>query len=409
MLININMIDEKKFIGFYRGIVIQNNDPSYAGRVKVFVPAVNANLLENWTNNFKNDETFNHVGSNVNGFSDEIILKLKKVLPWAGTCMPLIGMGSSGFYFSPAKQSTVANDSNQSGQEKKNLTQSCDDKQSQENFKQSASSEKKDLGKDPGPLNKVQATVYGYPSDPYIDSNSAKGIGNSNNKLSSNQSVALQKETADSLGLKKGESMVVTFPDGKQGIYKYDDTIPSNYSNHRMDFYMKSDQEKANFNYNGANIKVEKLNSTNKPPAQTPEDSSIITPPTYVDKPTCNQGGGGMASQSNNKQDTTNYTGNANIDNHAKTTFPSDSYRNPNDVRGTNNLKQDVTLQTRPFDHSNNWKGMISIPGIGAHVWIFFEDGNTQYPIVMGYHANQAAFLGVHGISDFPVEEQYFN
>ena len=132
-------------------------------------------------------------------------------------------------------------------------------------------------------------------------------------------------------------------------------------------------------------------------------------PPTYVPAPTCNQGSGGVAPQSFNKMDLQNYTGNSGMDNHTKTTYPNEAYRNPNDVRGTNLLKPDTTLQLRPVNHSNNWKGTISIPAVGSHVWVFFENGDAQFPIVIGYHANQEAFLKIHGIENFDKTPQYFN
>lgn len=403
------MIDPKKYYGNYRGIIIQNNDPLYAGRVKVFVPHVNANLIEKWINNFGNDETINHVGKNVNGFSDEIILRLKKVLPWSGTCLPLFGMGTSGFYFSPNNESLLANDSNQSGQQKKNLTSSCEDKKMQQDFKETGSTSGKNPVNSKVDYVQAQSTTYGYPSDPYRDSKSLKGIGNRDNIMKSGQSVALSESTASQLGLNKGDSVVATFPDGKQGVFKYDDTIPPLYSNHRIDFYLKTDQENGQFPYNGSNVKIEKLNNTNKPKESTETSSDVIMPPTFVEKSTCNQGSGGIASQSNNKMDLQNYNGNSGMDGQTKNNMPDETYRNPNDVRGANTLNPDLTLQIRPMNHGNSYKGMMSIPAVGSSVWVFFENGDSQYPVVFGYHGNQAAFQGIHGIENFPKDQQYFD
>jgi hypothetical protein len=413
------MIEPNRYYGNYRGIVIQNNDPLYAGRVKIFVPAVNANLLEGWVNNFKEDETVNHVGSNVGGFSEEIILKLKKVLPWSGTSLPLFGMGSNGFYFSPKHQSILSNDSNQSGQQKKNLEDSCKNETMQKDFSETGSTAGRAPVQSVGSV-VAQGTIYGYPSDPNKDSNSAKGIGNRGNQLNSS-SVAISQKTADALGIgiKSGASIKATFPDGKTGIYRVDDTIPPDYSNHRIDFFHPTNSSASSFPYNGSNVVLEKANQSPSPvdtstglPQEQPDgpdttlfDNTTI-PPTYVENNTCNQGSGGVAPQSNNNMDTQNYTGNSGMDGQTKTTYGNDTYRNPNDVSGRNSTIPDLTLQTRPPNHSNNWKGMISIPAVGSHVWCFFEGGDPHLPVAFGYHANQEAFLGVHGIVGFDKTKQ---
>lgn len=400
------MLEPKKYYGNYRGIVIQNNDPLYSGRIKVFVPSVNVNILEKWINNFENDDIINHVGENVNGFSPEIMLKLKKVLPWSGTCLPLIGMGTNGFYNSPSHQSILTNDSNQSGQQKANLTKQCEDKKQQETFKEIGKPERPTLSSNTTNIDSVQVTTYGYPSDPHLDTQSKKGIGNHNNKLISGESVALSEKTAKELNLKKGDSLYITFGDGQSQKVKYDDTIPAEYTNHRVDFYLKTDKEKSTFPHDGALAKLSKEQPNQQVAASAP--SGVIMPPTYISEPTCNQGSGGIAPQAFNTKDLKTYTGTAGMDNHTKTIYPNESYRNPNDFRGANNLKPDTTLSLRPVNHSNNWKGVVSIPAVGSHVWVFFENGDAQYPVVFGYHANQEAFLKIHGITRNK-EDQYFN
>ena len=36
----------KEYLGMYLGLVVQNNDPEYRGRVKVYVPHIQANVYQ---------------------------------------------------------------------------------------------------------------------------------------------------------------------------------------------------------------------------------------------------------------------------------------------------------------------------------------------------------------------------
>jgi hypothetical protein len=101
----------------------------------------------------------------------------------------------------------------------------------------------------------LQATHYGFASDPYIDSNSLKGIGNRNNRLTPNTSVALSKETANQLGLKGGEQLLVTLPSGEQQQVTYDDTIPSGYKKERIDFYTPDGK----LDFDGSQVQVQRI------------------------------------------------------------------------------------------------------------------------------------------------------
>jgi hypothetical protein len=86
-------------------------------------------------------------------------------------------------------------------------------------------------------LEGVQVTSYGYADDPYLDTNSANGIGHRNNQLHAGLSVALAKKTAQELGAEPGDDLLVTLPDGTTRQAKYDDTIPPDYDEHRIDIY----------------------------------------------------------------------------------------------------------------------------------------------------------------------------
>lgn len=407
------VFEPDRYYHFYRGIIIQNNDPLKSGRVKVFIPSVNSAMLNEWNQKLTEDDIWNHNGQNVNGFSEEILNKLKKNLPWGEVAMPLFGMNSNGFFFSPKRISTTSNDSNLSGQTKANTdSNSCQEQTSNaaRNFKSSGNTSGTVSSSLVGnKLLNVQATAYGYPSDPYLDSKSKLGIGNRDNQLSSGTSVALLESSAQKLGVSAGDKILVTFPDGRSQIVTYDDTIPPLYSQDRVDFYFKTDAEKSQFSQNGSRVTLEKLNSSNQVTTTptSPSNSNVINPPNFVEANACNQGGGSSSIFGENNMDYRNYAGNNTIESSNKRNYPQSSYENPNNYRGANTQLADLALQIRPVSHSNSYKGAISIPGVGAHVWCFFENGDPLYPVVFAAHANQEAYLGVYGFNNFNKEQQY--
>lgn len=100
----------KKFYGNYVGIVVQNNDPEKAGKVKVFVPHVSATVYKKWVEQ-KTNKKFKFVGANIDSVIvqslsgtpnsqtnnlTEIIEELKIVLPWANCAAPLTSENTSG-------------------------------------------------------------------------------------------------------------------------------------------------------------------------------------------------------------------------------------------------------------------------------------------------------------------------
>ena len=44
----------KKYYGNHIGIVIQNNDPDKAGKVKIFIPHISSTIYNNWVRDSKN-------------------------------------------------------------------------------------------------------------------------------------------------------------------------------------------------------------------------------------------------------------------------------------------------------------------------------------------------------------------
>jgi len=110
------------------------------------------------------------------------------------------------------------------------------------------------------------ATYYGFKGDKLKDTNSVKGIGNRNNQLVETQSgqgnsVALKKSTADAIGVKNGDTVLVTIPDGRSIIVKYDDTIPEYDQGTRIDFYNPSADKnggKSTFSFVGKSVLIQK-------------------------------------------------------------------------------------------------------------------------------------------------------
>jgi len=100
----------KNYNGMYLGIVIQNNDPQYRGRVKVYVPHVQANVYQNWFKEIS-DKSFKFMGKNIQSDLDKIIPELKTVLPWAENAMPAVGSTGSGRYNAHDEVGTIS-DSN---------------------------------------------------------------------------------------------------------------------------------------------------------------------------------------------------------------------------------------------------------------------------------------------------------
>lgn len=81
----------------YKGVVVQNDDPSQSGRVKVFVPYLHASLLPLTQNQYDENINFGMFGKNVNQQNKnqvdltEYIEILKSRLPWCHVIMPITG------------------------------------------------------------------------------------------------------------------------------------------------------------------------------------------------------------------------------------------------------------------------------------------------------------------------------
>ena len=100
----------KTYNGMYLGIVVQNNDPDYRGRIKVYVPHIQANVYQNWYNEIT-DKTFSFPGKNLKSDLNKILPELKNILPWAENAMANAGAIGTGRYNAYDEVGTVS-DSN---------------------------------------------------------------------------------------------------------------------------------------------------------------------------------------------------------------------------------------------------------------------------------------------------------
>lgn len=86
----------KVYYGIYRGLVVQNNDKTHAGLVKVFVPGVTYINYENFRYKNIEDKVIKYFGDRDKGsLSVDDIAQLRIHLPWASMGMPVTSEGSS--------------------------------------------------------------------------------------------------------------------------------------------------------------------------------------------------------------------------------------------------------------------------------------------------------------------------
>jgi hypothetical protein len=110
-----NNIYGTQFFGFYRGIVIQNNDPERRGRVKVYISAFAPQIYDQWYDQSDTDKSFRFpAGDNI--YKDEASLKsifqeAKNILPWAEQASSLLGAGSPGTYIKANDTATISDSS----------------------------------------------------------------------------------------------------------------------------------------------------------------------------------------------------------------------------------------------------------------------------------------------------------
>ena len=117
-----------KFYSIYRGIIIQNNDPSHAGQVKVWVPSISPSVYDNF-NSLNKNKKIKLLGINKKSdLTSNIITELQIILPWCPLGMPLSNEGSTGRYNYFANVTKTSNGSNLLDNNKNDINfTNCDD------------------------------------------------------------------------------------------------------------------------------------------------------------------------------------------------------------------------------------------------------------------------------------------
>lgn len=105
--------------GFYKGIVVKNNDPLRLHRVKVYIPELTNQPYDSW---FEKFETFilKSPGTNSNPKTDseketngdwedtKIFESICDSIPWAEQCSPLVGESGNFRYYKDGEISTIS-------------------------------------------------------------------------------------------------------------------------------------------------------------------------------------------------------------------------------------------------------------------------------------------------------------
>lgn len=95
---------------FYKGVVVKNNDPRNLYRVKVYIPEISNQPLENWLTNYKKfSMRFPGKNNENDNWGDtKIYEEIAKFIPWAEPCMPLFGEGGPGRYNADGQICTIS-------------------------------------------------------------------------------------------------------------------------------------------------------------------------------------------------------------------------------------------------------------------------------------------------------------
>lgn len=100
------------YTGFYSGIIVQNNDPDHAGKVKVWVPHISPTVYAGWINKVQENKRFKFLGANVAEQFTMVVEDIKQILPWADIALPLTNECATGRYFANSQYGTISDSNN---------------------------------------------------------------------------------------------------------------------------------------------------------------------------------------------------------------------------------------------------------------------------------------------------------
>ena len=90
----------------------------------------------------------------------------------------------------------------------------------------------------------------------------------------------------------------------------------------------------------------------------------------------------------------------------------SDAFNNPADTN-VNNVNK-LSYNYKPETYSNKAKGAFAIPRVGAHVWVFFTEGDPLKPVVFAAAFGASDWAGIYDVhsddlgQDYPGEYENF-
>lgn len=452
----------EKYPHNYRGIIIQNDDPEQMGRVKVWVPQVNMNIYEGWTKDRTKDKKFTNLGSNLNSDINPVILqRLREALPWAQIQYPVFGMGTSITYNADIDYGEKANDSDASNQHQiinKALPESKFTPSLSATLKagfDAARTTTKPIAQEtPQPTlpdyianstsDVAQATVT-QTALPVVDDNIARldieyilpsgrqypGIGGppvtyGNPVYQSTPKTFVEVTfTPITSGRIKRRSFTAS---SELLVYKNVAIVSAdiNLTNATAARTIKNTHISINLEDiqsltiipNNPEIPVnltslrlgglQPLLASYKNIPSGPTSTPIV-PPSVIPTPTYNSGGSGSAMNTLAMSNLLPFDGlkksiiggsnPSSVITSTKGVAP-DTQTDPLETKYPNTQTPvliDVPL--RSGSQGDKVKGMISIPSVGSHVSVYFENGDYMFPIINGVFYNQEDFKGIHDVS----------
>ena len=118
---------KREDFNFYKGIVVKNWDPQKLYRVKIYIPEISNQPLEDWLQEYKN-LNFRFPGTNneKDVWKDaKIFEEISKFLPYAEACFPILGESGPARYQSP-EELAVLTDSDYESEFETNNTEPPD-------------------------------------------------------------------------------------------------------------------------------------------------------------------------------------------------------------------------------------------------------------------------------------------
>tara|TARA_R110000824_G_scaffold119346_6_gene273408 strand:- start:8032 stop:9243 length:1212 start_codon:yes stop_codon:yes gene_type:complete len=86
---------------FYRGIVLDNQDPNKLMRLKIFIPELSNQPYDSWFSDYDNGTQEMRYPGAIGPLTKDSVDQLKQLIPWAEQMAPLMGESGTSHYFAP--------------------------------------------------------------------------------------------------------------------------------------------------------------------------------------------------------------------------------------------------------------------------------------------------------------------